>query len=265
MALRMAGWVLNLDAELELAGRTASRALAARLHVESRRGEALFAPGDVRAEAEAGRGRPGRCWCPTPRALATLRSHGWRPVPSPPFPVLRRVNHRRFCAELGQTLPGARFVGTYEEARDALARPGRWRVKRAFGVAGRDQRTDPDDAWLRASFPEGLQIEPELRIRRELSIHGLLEGDSLRLGRIVQQQHADAWGTCVPATVSAETGRHVRREAERVAGALRSAGYFGPFGVDAIEHEEGLQPRSEINARYTMGWPLGMLEVERTS
>ena len=48
-------------------------------------------------------------------------------------------------------------------------------------------------------------------------------------------------------------------EAERVAAALSAAGYFGPFGVDAYTYRErggaiALQPRSEINARYTMGF-----------
>jgi hypothetical protein len=48
--------------------------------------------------------------------------------------------------------------------------------------------------------------------------------------------------------------------AEGVAAALNAARYFGPFGVDAYTYRErpdgaiALQPRSEINARYTMGF-----------
>lgn len=37
-----------------------------------------------------------------------------------------------------------------------------------------------------------------------------------------------------------------------------AAGYFGPFNVDAFVWRDGggahLQPRSEVNARYSMGW-----------
>jgi hypothetical protein len=47
-------------------------------------------------------------------------------------------------------------------------------------------------------------------------------------------------------------------EANLVARALHDAGYFGPFGVDAFTYSGGLfQPRSEINARYSMGFSVG--------
>jgi hypothetical protein len=44
--------------------------------------------------------------------------------------------------------------------------------------------------------------------------------------------------------------------------ALFAAAYFGPFGVDGFvyrDHDGGLrlQPRSEINARYSMGFAIG--------
>ena len=48
---------------------------------------------------------------------------------------------------------------------------------------------------------------------------------------------------------------------ERVARALASAGYFGPFGIDAhryeLEGKSGFCALSEINARYTMGFVTG--------
>ena len=50
----------------------------------------------------------------------------------------------------------------------------------------------------------------------------------------------------------------LRHETAKVAQALIEAGYHGPFGVDAFRYRlEGtnhFQPRSEINARYTMCW-----------
>ena len=61
-------------------------------------------------------------------------------------------------------------------------------------------------------------------------------------------------------------------EAERVARALSGAGYFGPFGVDAFTYRDRVgnvcvQPRSEINARYTMGFAVGFAphEIPNTS
>ena len=55
----------------------------------------------------------------------------------------------------------------------------------------------------------------------------------------------------------------LREELDRAAEALRAAGYFGPFGIDAFtwEGDDGtvhLHRRSEINARYSMGWAIGM-------
>jgi hypothetical protein len=51
--------------------------------------------------------------------------------------------------------------------------------------------------------------------------------------------------------------------AERTAHALAEAGYFGPFGIDAFRwRDEGgvlhFNPRSDLNARYSMGWHVGM-------
>jgi hypothetical protein len=52
---------------------------------------------------------------------------------------------------------------------------------------------------------------------------------------------------------------------ERAAEALRGAGYFGPFGIDAFryldaQNVERFHPLGEINARYSMGWLIGMAE-----
>ena len=78
------------------------------------------------------------------------------------------------------------------------------------------------------------------------------------------KQHCDARGAWISSERlgAAEGPRSLVPEAERVAAALSAAGYFGPFGVDAYTYRvrsgdgttEALQPRSEINARYTMGF-----------
>jgi hypothetical protein len=66
------------------------------------------------------------------------------------------------------------------------------------------------------------------------------------------------------APTAAEQGVVARlaEEAARVAAALASAGYFGPFGIDAYTYRAHggaleLQVRSEINARYSMGFAVG--------
>ena len=43
-----------------------------------------------------------------------------------------------------------------------------------------------------------------------------------------------------------------------MAEALRSVGYFGPFGVDAYRWTGGFVACCDVNARYTMGWSVGM-------
>jgi hypothetical protein len=65
-----------------------------------------------------------------------------------------------------------------------------------------------------------------------------------------------------PASADAPTGPRLLEEARRVGLALAQAAYFGPFGVDAFTYRDRagalqLQPRSEINARYTMGFAVG--------
>ncbi len=64
----------------------------------------------------------------------------------------------------------------------------------------------------------------------------------------------------VDALAPALTRDQVEQELTRSAQALHDIGYFGPFGIDAFEFETaqgalGFQPRCEINARFSMGYP----------
>jgi len=85
------GWILNLDAELELArgrpGYVPQRKLLAQLAEHGMSSRALLGPADLLLEA-AGVETPhgglpaglrGRAWCPTPLALASLRQLGVEP------------------------------------------------------------------------------------------------------------------------------------------------------------------------------------------
>lgn len=282
--------LLNLDADVELAmgaQYTPTRRVLAAMqpHVAAlaptflRAGDLLV---DERTAVGAAADLPGLAFCPTPRALALLRRAGAVPLPHPPFDVLRRVNSRAFAASLGQTLEGAAYATDLPSALARLATPppmsNAWRVKRAFGMAGRGQRviapgtpSTADTSFVEASLSRdgGVQIEPNVRIVTELGLHGLLAEDgACSAGRLVRQRSDahGAWIATEPLRAGDEAWVHepaLREELSRVGTALHRASYFGPFGVDAFVYlgpgdQQVLQPRSEINARYSMGWPVGM-------
>ena len=294
MATRRA-WVLNLDADLELAAGAhyaPSRRVADAMKLHAvQLASTLLRPGDVVVdEASAplcARGWPGLAFCPTRRAIAVLRRSGAEPEPHPPVDVLRRVNSRAFAASLGATLPGAAFVTKLDIALATLREPsplgGAWRVKHAFGMAGRNQRVvawpHPDEQDIafvaRGIRGAGVQIEPNVVILDEYAIHGLLHANgSLAPGTLVRQR-CDARGTwtsterlAVKDRAHALVGSAMQEELRRVADALHVAGYFGPFGVDAYVYrgEAGapsLQTRGEINARYSMGFAVGFQDGAR--
>lgn len=285
-------WVLNLDADLELATLGSASPYAPKRTVRDAMApwvalltKTLLCPNDVviddwGGEDEDARGMIGRAFCPTPRAVAIMERAGVVPEPHPSAAVLRRVNGRELAASLGQTLDGAEFVTDYDAACAKLASAspsGTWRVKRSFGMTGRGQRVitagaapEADLAFVRASFDEGgVQIEPNVSIVAEYGIHGMLAQDSsLVLGALVTQR-CDARGAWIAtelvsghddALVAVATA--LTDEARFVARALAEAGYFGPFGIDAFTYRAPsgdvvLQRRSEINARYSMGFGIG--------
>jgi hypothetical protein len=291
MAAARFAWVLNLDADVELAA-IASGAAGARTGYSPKQSvleamranapkvtERLVDPKndlliDPDSPPNVARGCVGRAFCPTPRALRILHRAGADPEAHPDVDVILQANSRGFCASLGQTLPAAVFVTNEDDAKKLLltAPPSHvathWRVKRNFGMTGRGQRIvdpknlgDPDFAFVRAGFSEGgLQIEPDVKIISEFSIHGMLAANgAARFGPVVKQtcDARGAWISSEPLPKSAAPSA-LTNEAERVAAALHTEKYFGPFGIDAFTYEQGgaiaLQPRSEINARFTMGF-----------
>ena len=270
-------WVLNLDADLELAhgdGYTPSASVARNVATFAERLRTSLVSADdlvVDGSEGAARGLVGRAFCPTPRAIAILRRAGAEPEPHPSFDVLRRVASRALSASLGQTMPKASFATRTDEARAILRgdpSPGMgWRIKRTYGMAGRFHRVvsrtprDEDVAFLASWIAEGgVQIEPNVRIVREYALHGLVTNGAVRLGALTEQR-TDASGAWTATELAPDAPREfaaaIEREAERAGRALSGAGYFGPFNVDAFEYDGGFRARSEVNARYSMGFAIG--------
>jgi hypothetical protein len=281
-------WLLNFDADDELArpdGYTVRRAVLARFESLAERASGLVPPGDRVIDERASPARTaatgyvGRAFCPTPRAFRTWASFGAAAPTAPSLDVLRRVNHRRFCAELGQELPDARYVASSDELAQTLAARGApWLLKRAFGFAGRGrlvvtpERLRESAGWIEpslASGGEGLQVEPWVERTRDFALHGFLSASrKLTLGAPTSQEvdARGAWIASRPVHTGELSGAEESRlfaEAERTAAALGEAGYFGPFGIDAYTwvDERGaprFNARSDVNARYSMGWGTGM-------
>lgn len=285
-------WLLNLDADDELRdprSYTRSRPTAKRMREYLKRASALAGPGDVIVDDGVVPETPGdvflgQAWCPTPRALAVLHKAGAVPPAAPSLEVLRRTNNRRFAADLGQHLDGACFVTNIEDLGTCLARRASesthsiWVIKTAFGFAGRGLkrlhlpvREAASRRWLVAALAagDGVQVEPWVERTADFGLHGWIDpSGGVRLGQPTVQT-CDArgqWLESRPATrpdLDSEERHELSATAERAADALRAAGYFGPFGIDAYRWRDArgrdrFNPCSEINARYSMGWPVGM-------
>jgi len=221
-----------------------------------------------------------QAWCPTPTAVDRLRAVGAVLPALPPLAVLRRVNHRLFCAELGQTLPGARYITSLvelHECANSFATP-LWLLKRPYGFSGRNRLRCPLPAeaphhqtWITASLRqgEGLQVEPWVDRLMDSVVHGYRDPNgSTRLGKVAIQDCDDrgAWLRTRLATAADLTDKEAQELyaiAQHTADALGAAGYFGPFGIDSYRWRDAQgnvqwNRRGEINARYTMGWHIGM-------
>ena len=285
-------WVLNLAADDELASlpqgsasghaqrRVPKAAVRARMAERVAELALLVAGGaliGVGRDAEA-KGLRGRAFCPTPTALEELSVAG-AVVPAAPSPhVLARANHRLFCAELGQTLDAALWIedeASLQAAFESRVVPsgGEWVLKHPHGYVGRlrhktrelDLRTK-SFAFRCFSEARGLQLEPWVDRRGDYAVHGYVaSGGHVTLGSPTLQV-CDANGvwqkTARAHDLLPEKARVLLDESQRVAESLREIGYFGPFGVDAFRYADGARtrfnPRCEVNARYTMGWAIGM-------
>jgi hypothetical protein len=279
LATKPLAFVLNLDAEHELeagARWTIPTALAQRLdaiahEVRLPDRAILVHPGRTIPE-----GYEARLWCPTPRAVASARSHGLHLDDAPSTEIVRRVNERGFAAQLAVGELEPTLVATrMEEVETFVGAPsptGRWRLKKGLGASGRGQRTIAsgalsfeDRGWIaRALKFAPLYLEPEITIEKELCVYGWARRDrgveltGLRTQTTDSRGRFERSGRIDDDDCLGFAGP-LRARAEAVGHALLEAGYFGPFGIDAYIHrtERGarvLRSLSEINARYCMGW-----------
>lgn len=287
MATRLA-WLLNFDADLELQDPDRYRptkAVLARAAALRAQLTDLIEPNDVVLEVDD---LDASTWdltiqtfCPTPTALARIRALGLAPPVAPTLDVLRRVNDRRFCAELGHGLEGACFADDLAALEAQLCLPsfsGSYVIKRAFSFAGREQRRvhegvldDSTRGFCLRSFArsEGLQIEPWVTRLLDFSRHGYLTRTGALLMGSTREQRCDPMGRFLGMSMRAPAldpheEQSVTRALQETAAALSDAGYFGPFGIDGFRyldagHRPALDPRCEINARLTMGYPRDLL------
>lgn len=287
----MRAWVLNLDAETELAtigSHTRSKHLQRIVAGQSGpllgslvpAGDLVVTPQNAAdlARSGAARGLVGICWSPTKSARKLLESVGAKVPAAPGQDVLAQVNARPFATAvregLGELALVKHTVHDLEHALSILSSPAEsgWLVRRSFGAAGRGRRRlapgRPDGgelAFLMAALREGpLTIEPFVRILREFTRSGWVtaRGEVLIAAPAFQETTRDgAWIRTEAAARHEVAGAHdlALQGALEVAGrALAAQGYFGPFGIDAFLHgsprAQRLNPLSEINARYTMDW-----------
>jgi hypothetical protein len=281
-------WLLNLDADLEL--QDPARYHASRLNAERVKELAagiadLIAPDDLILDPASPQRPPGHltilAFCPTPSALRRIEQLGLPVPPAPASSILRQVNDRAFCAALGHGLAHSCFARDMTTLEQHLVQPsptGSYVIKRAFSFAGREQRRVHDgllDASTRGfclrsvGRGEGVQIEPWVERLADFGRYGYLTRDGALLIGSTRELRCDPMGRFVgmstaSAHVSDDEDRSLAAEVKRTAAALTAAGYFGPFGIDAFRYRTpaggiDFNPRCEINARFTMGYPRALL------
>lgn len=288
-------WLLNLDAELELANPGRPEASSRLQSLVAHHGSRFLASVDASGRSAGFSHAPAAscpswdhllAWCPTPGALRSVDGLASELAPPPSLDVLQKVNHRGFLVELTEGLPGSIFATSMdqlsEHLRSSPAPPRGWLLKRAFGFSGRWRKhiTDLDDTairrWCESSMRDyggGLQVEPNVSILEEFTLHGLLYPDGSVLRGNPTRLHSDARGAWVGnQTLDEElsTSEYDCFEAALSATttALHDAGYSGPFGIDGFRWQDihgrpRWQALSDLNARFTMGYFVGMHQHHR--
>jgi hypothetical protein len=222
-------------------------------------------------------------WGWTPSVVATGERAGaiMRPVP---FSTVALVNSKLWShaleVELGVALKGSAIAHTFEELREAVSRAcpladDKWVIKSPFGFAARERvlgrgplMAEPQGRWAQRRLSEGLTLifQPWLEVRREYGVSMLIEEDGRCAIQGISDLQTNGAGTGTGYILGRPPASQRVAELESIAlivgQRLFKEGYFGPAGMDALEHAGGLHPLLEINARYTMGFVA--LAVERS-
>jgi hypothetical protein len=216
-------------------------------------------------------------WGWTPRGLELAQQQGWQ-CRAPNLALVRRLNSRSYRLRLEQefqfALPQAREIRSIDELVRAVATSTRqdWVIKANFGMAARERmlwrgRRLPDhvrqwaakrltadpvlilEPWLDRVAEAGIQFDlPESGAPRLVGVTPLLtDRTGAYLGSLIgnTDETLSEWSEAIAAA---------RQIAERV----QQDGYFGPLGIDAMQHLDDtgrlcLRPLQDLNARYTMG------------
>ena len=243
-----------------------------------RRGVGLVSP--ARPGSQAGKIFTPWGWTPSAAGAGERAGAVVRPVP---FEAVRRVNSKLWShaleVEMGVALEGAAVAASFEELSEAAARacPGaqdKWVVKSPYGFAarervlGRGPRVEgPQAVWAarRLARGEPLIFQPWLEVVREYGVVVRVGRDGPHRLLGVSDLRTNGAGAGLGYVLGRPPSPGRMAELERVAAAvcarLHAEGYYGPAGVDAVEHAGGLHPLLEVNARYTMGFVA--LAVER--
>lgn len=160
-------------------------------------------------------------------------------------------------------------------AQLAAAGYQRWVAKPQFSHAGRNRLlgtgvdvNSQQLGWLnrQLSQPGGIYVEPWVRIRDEAGLQYQIDAPSAG-GRIhligVTKLLNDAAGRYAGSVIVQDdwlqtAWRPAVQHGYQVCEAAKSAGYFGPLGIDAFRFltasgADALRPCNDINARFTMG------------
>ncbi|MDT5262654.1 MAG: hypothetical protein QOC61_1658 [Acidobacteriota bacterium] len=210
------------------------------------------------------------------RSAAEAGERGGSKVSPIPFDVVARVNSKLWShaleVELGWSLKGSATARTLEELCEAAARAcagsqAKWVIKSPYGFAarervlGRGPRVEgPQATWAtkRLARGETLVFQPWLEVVREYGVVLEIGRDGSHLIQGVSDLQTNGAGTGTGYILARPPAPRRMAELERTAAVvckrLFAEGYYGPAGIDAIEHAGGLHPLLEVNARYTMGF-----------
>jgi hypothetical protein len=214
-------------------------------------------------------------WGWTPSAVRVGEGVGARVEPLP-FETVARVNSKLWShaleVELGASIEGAATASTLAQLNEAARRAcpranDKWVVKSPYGFAARERVLGrgptvegAQAAWVskRLARGETLIFQPWLEVVREYGVVVEIARDGSHTIQGVSDLQTNGAGTGTGYVLGRAPSPGRMKELESIARVvcerLYAEGYYGPAGVDAIEHAGGLHPLLEVNARYTMGF-----------